>query len=126
MTISEVIRKEAELEAITAQMKSDIVEAVETAQPLDGVKPIEGAGLNCFTVQFSTICKQPTLNLSSEYYSQISQSAIVNRALASYSRATDIVARVENMIEEEQVVVNKEKYALNPSTIKALQTALGG
>ena len=125
MDVQKAIQSESEWEDVVKTLKKNIATAVETAPALEGVRPVENAGGHyCYTVSFSTIARQPSLNLSAKYYSQRSQADMVKSAISSCTRVKDVVLKVQKMIDEKQVVIGKERIALNQNTIAALQKAI--
>lgn len=101
-----------------------LVEQIKVS-PLPGVKMCSNSP-EIFLVPYSTITSSKNNNLSAEFYSQNSQARLVKTALSSHIKTGDVIALAETlkeMVEKKSVMVNKTRYALNPSTLTVLTSA---
>ena len=122
----EEMDKILEIERKLTEAKNGMVEGIADdigRQTMDGVIALGKA----FTVSFSAINASDGFILSPDYYSSESQAMLVKSWLKNAAKnggMENILKAIVEMVEKKSVVVNKESYRLNPSTVSVLARVL--
>ena len=125
-TIKEALQQESAYRKKLEEIKGKLYNASRDAAPLPGVTPIgaaESKGLKCASVSFAAL-KANSGNLSAKFYIQPSQADLVATSLDSARTVSELVSRIEKMVETKCVVAKGTTYQLNPRTIDILQKFL--
>lgn len=123
----EEMDKILEIERKLTEAKNGMVEGIADdigRQTMDGVNSI---GKKAFTVSFSAINASDEFILSPDYYSSDSQAMLVKNRLKNAAKnggMENILKAIVEMVEKKSVVINKESYRLNPSTVSVLAGVL--
>ena len=121
VTLEQVIASERENDLLLAKLKEEIVEAVSSMDPIEGVTTIPSTRLSAVCVKMSTIASQPNMPLTAGFYSQKSQAETVRSYLDSAGKSYELVERLNAMLEKKAVKTKNQTVPLNEATLNALR-----
>ena len=118
--LQELIIQERKNQESLENLVSDILAKIKNVKA-PGVNRIPNCAVSAFTVSLGNLDR---LNLSAEYYDSEAQARIVSDALNGCQTVTSFVNRITKIIQDRNVIVQKNRFALNPSTIAILKEAI--
>ncbi len=118
--LQELIIQEKKNQESLKNLVSEIVSKIKKVK-VPGIKRIPNCAVSAFTVSLGSLDR---LNLSAEYYDSEAQAKIVNAALIECQTVTSFVDRITKIIEDRNVIIKKNRFALNPFTIAILKEAI--
>lgn len=119
MTEINDIKTIIETETIISDMIQSVVKNIANEieiTPLPDTKPVNS---NIVIVKLSQLRRNNTL--SPEYYIPAYQAKIVKQYLEPSKRGTDLITKLENIIENKCVKLGKNKYPLNNTTLSVIK-----
>ena len=125
MNFSELLFAEKEMLNIIShsaeQIKEDII-----ANPLKGCESFlkdADKGVPFSILRFSTIAENNWI-ISPEYYSQHVQAKMVYEYIKDSQTASLFINKINTLVNNEYIVIQKQKYPLNKNTLKVLRNFL--
>lgn len=121
MSLSSMVRREADLAKDLAKFKGAVVEAVREQGDAPGARPV-GQKSACFALRVKDLLEG---NLSPSTYSGECQAAAVKRKLNAVGTPTGVQSAILYMIEQRKIrFPDRDTVTLNPNTIQALNAFL--
>ena len=122
------VRAAIDAERKAAQQRRTFVDAlckeICAAPPVAKSMKMLSSEPTIFAISFSDLSASGCINLTPEYYSQKKQSQMVESVLRTAATTSRVIERISKLAEEKVVVINKTRFALNPSTCKVLTDTL--
>lgn len=113
--IKTIIETETVISDMIQSVVKNIANEIEIT-PLPDTKPVNS---NIIIVKLSQLRHNNTL--SPEYYIPAYQAKIVKQYLEPSKRGTDLITKLENIIENKCVKLGKNKYPLNNTTLSVIK-----
>lgn len=114
-SLKTIIKTETTISNMIQSVIESIANEIETT-PLPDTKPVNS---NIVIVKLSQLRRNNTL--SPEYYIPAYQAKIVKQYLESSKRGTELIAKLENIIENKCIKLGKNKYPLNDTTFSIVK-----
>lgn len=122
------VRAAIDAERKAAQQRRTFVDAlcneIRAAPPVAKSRREICSEPTIFAISFSDLSVAGCINLTPEYYSQEKQAQMVESVLRTAATTSSVIDRIGKLAEEKVVVINKTRFALNPSTCKVLTDTL--